>query len=211
MHYERIKRNGSTDLVERAAARNTPCSVDGCTSNVLAGGFCSMHYQRAYKHGSADTKLKPGPRRPPIKELILSRVAFVPESGCWLWTGATSADGNYGRIRFNGIPHNAHRLMWETENGPIPDGMILCHRCDIGLCCNPNHLFLGTHQDNSDDKVRKGRQSRGDNHGSSKLSANEVALIRGCTESAHFLAEKYDVHRSTIYAIRNNLYWKHVP
>jgi hypothetical protein len=154
--------------------------------------------------------LKTGPRRPPIKELIMSRVEFIPECGCWIWMGSASGDGEYGRIRFNGKNWNVHRLLWEIENGPIPDGLILCHRCDIGFCCNPKHLFLGTNQDNTNDKIKKGRQPRGEESGGSKLLSSEVIFIRDSTESAIALAQKYHVDDSTIHAIRNRKYWKHL-
>lgn len=80
-----------------------------------------------------------------------------PNTGCWLWTAAA---GIYGRIglgsREDGWEH-AHRVSWMLYRGPIPEGMHILHRCDIPLCVNPNHLFLGTHGDNMRDAVRKGR------------------------------------------------------
>ena len=72
-----------------------------------------------------------------------------PNTGCWLWLGFISPDGYGTRL--------AHRRAWELARGPIPDGMLVCHRCDVRHCVNPDHLFLGTHLDNMRDMIRKGR------------------------------------------------------
>ena len=84
-------------------------------------------------------------------------------AACWFWTGATVKDG-YGTIRVGGrqaIARGAHRVSWELHNGPIPSGQLVLHTCDTPACVNPNHLFLGTHQDNADDKIAKGRDRSG--------------------------------------------------
>jgi hypothetical protein len=78
------------------------------------------------------------------------------QNGCWLWTGAFHTDG-YGQIRLNGKTLRVHRLAWEEVNGPIPEGMAVCHTCDIPGCCNPAHLFLGTQRENIADMRAKGR------------------------------------------------------
>lgn len=89
-----------------------------------------------------------------------------PMSGCWIWLGATKrnpAGHEYGRLmvgsRQDGTRRtvSAHRLSYTTYKGAIPDGLYACHSCDNTLCVNPDHLFAGTHQDNVDDRERKGR------------------------------------------------------
>lgn len=81
---------------------------------------------------------------------------------CWLWQGALVNESGYGCFRGpNGRNVLAHRFAWELTNGPIPDGMFACHRCDVRQCVNPAHLFLGTQQDNIDDMMRKGRGNQG--------------------------------------------------
>lgn len=75
---------------------------------------------------------------------------------CYLWTGRTNKKG-YGRIDRKNKTLSTHRYAWMSVNGPIPKGLFVLHKCDIPNCINPDHLFLGTHQDNMDDMKVKGR------------------------------------------------------
>lgn len=106
--------------------------------------------------------------------------------GCWLWKSAISSTLGHGTLWVNGGNQYAHRLSYEWSNGAIPPGMFVCHTCDNGGCVNPDHLFLGTHQDNMDDMARKGRAKypgarkpkRGTAHHRAKLSELTVQRLR---------------------------------
>ena len=77
-------------------------------------------------------------------------------SDCVEWTGHLKRSG-YGQVCIEGRHHAVHRLAWEEANGPIPDGMYVCHTCDNPACYNVDHLFLGTNSDNQRDSASKGR------------------------------------------------------
>jgi hypothetical protein len=97
------------------------------------------------------------------RDFLLSN--YVEEDGpletkCWIWQRGCVSQG-YGHVKQNGITYKAHRLFWILKNGPIPEGMWCLHRCDRTSCCNPDHLFLGTPSDNSNDRDQKGRANVG--------------------------------------------------
>lgn len=96
-------------------------------------------------------------------------------SSCWLWTGALTGNG-YGSFRFNGKTCSAHRFSYIHFNGEIPEGMIICHKCDTPSCVNPEHLQIGTHLDNNRDCIAKGRfvKSYGNKNGHNQYKNNKT-------------------------------------
>ncbi|KGQ19903.1 Phage protein [Lysobacter dokdonensis DS-58] len=137
----------------------------------------------------------------------------VPESGCWLWTGCTS--GGYGLTSHRNKSVGAHRVSWMVHRGPIPDGAVVCHKCDTPGCINPDHLFLGSHRENMLDKIRKGRQpsNAGERHGMSKLSDADVREIRRrvwAGERQRDVAAAFGVTRGHISYITTSRGWRDV-
>lgn len=135
---------------------------------------------------------------------------------CWLWTGHVLTDG-YGQFSVgrDGRTHHwrAHRLSYELLRGPIPDGLQVLHRCDTPLCVNPEHLRLGTHQDNMRDMEFKSRQARGERIASSRLTAERVREMRRArAEGATYrqLANRFNVTMGTVANTLARRTWKHV-
>lgn len=138
---------------------------------------------------------------------------YIPEpnSGCWLWIGGVQAEG-YGLIR-DGIKRaKAHRVSYKLFKGNIPAGLVVRHICDTPECINPDHLVLGTHKDNSDDRVKRNRQSKGSSVHSAKLKESDIPSIRIKLETRTIrdVAKEYKVHHSAIDGIKQRKTWKHI-
>lgn len=117
--------------------------------------------------GRAATEPVPlSPARPSYWEAIVDGSTFwsnVDQSGsCWVWLRSRSGGRmGYGRVQFRGRLEVAHRVAWTLAIGPIPEGLFVLHKCDNPPCVRPDHLFLGTAQDNSRDRDEKGRHRSG--------------------------------------------------
>jgi len=157
------------------------------------------------------------------------------ENGCWIWQGAQTNCG-YGKIGHEKNHFSTHRFSYEIFNGKIPIGKIICHSCDNKLCCNPEHLWIGTQKENIQDAKRKGKlpkqfgrkhseetlkklkfrkrpDRRGEKHHLRKLKNNDVFEIRkllntGITQKE--IGIRYGIHQSVISYIKNGKYWSHI-
>ncbi len=138
--------------------------------------------------------------------------------GCWEWQASKHKTG-YGIIA---SPHStpmlkAHRVSWEIHYGPIPQGMHVLHKCDNRGCVRPDHLFVGTHNDNMQDMKNKGRARspgfKGQKNGAAKLTDNqakEIISLRRNGWTSNQLAEKFGVSRAQITRIVAGASWKHL-
>jgi hypothetical protein len=141
---------------------------------------------------------------------------------CWEWTGGTF-DGRYGQFRVGKRKVKAHRYAWAMAGRELPPEKILCHKCDNERCVNPDHLFVGTYKDNSEDREAKGRGSgnryakrgmKGQANPASKITDAEAQSIY--SEYAHGgvtkteLSIKYNISLSQVVNITLKRMWKHV-
>ena len=124
---------------------------------------------------------------------------------CWEWIGYKNKTG-YGRFAIKGYAQQAHRISWIIKNGKIPKGLCVLHKCDNPPCVNPNHLFIGTYKDNTQDALLKGRVKTPD----SKLKLNEVKEIKYGSASIKEKINKFNVTRKTINDIIKLRTWKSV-
>lgn len=162
-----------------------------------------------------------------VRERFDSKFIPEPTTGCWLWTAAVTSQC-YGRFSVGRKTLRAHRVAYELYIGIIPDGLHVLHKCDQPPCVNPEHLFLGTHADNTADMCAKGRQARvrgdtngtrlhpervvrGESHHSAKLTEEQVRAIRAAEGLSHqCLADAYGVSRPHISYIRSSKKWAHI-
>lgn len=138
------------------------------------------------------------------------------EDECWEWSRCKNA-GGYGIIEVNKKVLRANRVSWVIENGEIPNGLIVCHKCDNPSCCNPSHLFLGTHFDNAMDRTAKGRgpSNFGNKNPRAKLNEHSVMLIKLLYRkekdfNATALSKMFCCKASSIYDIVLGRNWKHI-
>lgn len=137
----------------------------------------------------------------------------VPMCGCWIWIG-TERGWGYGGIQVNHVNIFAHRYSYLIHKGEIPVGMFVCHKCDVRFCVNPDHLFLGTRDDNMRDMVEKNRQSKGSRHTISKITEQDVLRIREMREHGMKLSEiakTFGISFQSVHLIAARKQWRHVP
>jgi hypothetical protein len=159
-----------------------------------------------------------GPRRP-LADRFWEKVDR--SESCWMWRGSIASNG-YGSFRGRTGTETAHTVSWRLHHGEIPNGLFVLHKCDVRPCVNPDHLFLGTAQDNSSDMVAKGRHPsltrsgylpRGQAHKRARLIDADVREIRRQFKAGvpiYGLADGYGMSYQGIWAIVHRKAWRHL-
>lgn len=188
------------------------CEVLNCSRPFYAKGLCQAHWKRVRKGQSLADKSR---YEMTDEERFAEKYTVLP-SGCWEWNSARPGLHRANLFHFRGKPTTAYRASYVIFVGDIPEGQIVCHRCDNGMCVNPNHLWLGDHSANNSDTVRKGRRviRKGESATSAKLTENDVRRVRdadlGKRGALAALSRELGVNKATLQDIIKGKTWRHV-
>lgn len=182
------------------------CIVEGCNENHVAFGYCSKHYTRLRRYGDPLFPGLKGGGKP-------RKIDFKVDNDCFVITSHRLNEWGYAEIMLQGTTKKIHRHVYEQCFGEIPKGLVIRHKCDNPSCINPEHLEIGTHQDNVNDMISRNRQAKGSKKPKSKLTEKDVVeikylLLEGKTNRS--IAKKYRIDESIISEIKHNKAWKHV-
>ncbi len=159
------------------------------------------------------------------RERFMAKAYPEPNSGCWLWDGILRSRAGYGAFQIGRKLRASHRLSYEMHVGAMPNGMCICHHCDVPGCVNPAHPFVGTNAENVADKIAKGRHgcapriskirfARGERHPGSKVSESTVREIRReyatGTITQWGLARKHGLRQAAVSLIVRRVTWSHL-
>ena len=178
---------------------------------VCGNGFSIKPYQVSRNVRFCSRQCHGKSKRQSVEDRLWAKVKKGP--GCWLWIGDTNEHG-YGRVWISDSPRKftyAHRLAFELTVGPIPDGKSVLHSCDTPPCVRPDHLRLGTQQENNADRDSRDRVRHGSRHANSKLTearVREMRLLYATGAISHRkLAKAFDVSHQTVADILSGRIW----
>lgn len=186
-----------------------PCVTTGCPRGarfVLGGSIEARQGNPLYNLGMLSER---------DKERFWSKVHIQGPDDCWPWMAARAkCRGGYGFFRASGRTVYAHRIAFEIGSGQTATGGLVCHRCNRPECCNPSHLYLGTHQTNGKDGAEHGLMGRWDRRGrrnpAAKLDEEAVLNIRAELAKGKApvdLAKRYGVTSAAIRHIKSGRNW----
>ncbi len=224
-HNARVTRKGAqADLAKpRRPKKNPPpkhigCKVDGCPNKHQGLGYCDKHFRRFKKYGNTDTVLtsSEGLRGTDFQKWFFSQCSNTDKPDeCWEWQGCRGPQG-YGELKIHSNTKRAHRTAWQLNAGREPlEGLLILHHCDNPPCCNPSHLYEGTHQNNSDDMKMRDRYNPaiGERNGQAKLTEDKVRYIKQQLKKGtpvFIISDKVEISQSVVFSIRRGNTWKHI-
>ena len=157
-----------------------------------------------------------------VQEYLKSKI-IIDKNSCWLWKGYVKKinakrQSGYALAWHNGKNRMAHRLSYTAFKGRIPDGLCVCHHCDVKHCINPDHLFLGTQKDNIQDMFKKGRQPnpaiiQGEKNSQAKLTEKDIYAIfylRKKNQTGQQIADIFNISKMQVSRILNKQRWKYL-
>ena len=182
-----------------------------CGEKAVGRGLCNKHYLRWKKFKTVEGTSR---NHAPLADRFWRMVQISDD--CWNWIGGKRPNG-YGQISEGGRGSrtlSAHRVSYELHHGPIPDGLVVMHSCDNQACVNPDHLSVGTHKDNTQDMIDKGRNRTvaplGAENGKSLLTEDQVRYIRASKLGHSALGRQLGVSPNCIRGVRTGRTWSHV-
>lgn len=206
-HYARMWRHGDPLAGNRSRSIDRICEVDGCTNRLHAKGLCTKHYLRKKKHGVIDDE---SCRNAPGERWIKSHAQYNGDD-CLEWPFSVGDSGR-GVVMWSGVRIAAPRAMCIAAHGyPQNKSHQAAHSCGNGHlgCMNPNHLRWATHAENVEDRAAHGRDRKGEEINTAKLTESDVRDIRSRSknESCAQIAKEFGVTKSTIVKARNGRTW----
>lgn len=187
-------------------AKRRICSIPECGKHVHCRGYCASHYVVRIRSREIPLIQTPAGKAATFIQKALS----LNSSDCILWPYGKDSSG-YGMLWHAKQAARAHRHICALAHGAPPPGQMACHKCGNRACINPNHLYWGTHEDNSRDADLHGTKPRGETCTQSRLTEAQVLAIRASTSPPRVIGPRYGVSASYITQIRYVGRWKHLP
>ena len=188
------------------------CSVEGCGRKHDAKGYCQKHYKRWRLWGDPNVEKRNYGKGDTPEQRFWSKVAITADpTRCWEWRGYVKPDG-YGTLELQGKSIAAHRVAFYYAHHRHAELLVL-HSCDNRRCVNPKHLREGTHAENTQDALDRGRWPLGENRPSAKLTNDLVREIKqrlADGEPKTRLAARFGIAESTVFSIAVGRTWRHV-